>query len=63
MKNKVKLEKWKQSCPKDQMTVLLMALEGHISNLEERIVVDYHQLYNLIHELKLIKDYLPSEWD
>lgn len=55
---------WKQNNPADQVVVILMAIEGHISNVKDGITgiqkfVDYTE--KLTSQLKEIEPYLRGE--
>ena len=67
--NKVKkLSRWKQGNPKDQMTSILMSLEGWIyvsreSNEEKKCKLAINKIEEHLEELKIIRDnYVSLEW-
>jgi hypothetical protein len=58
--------RFKQLGPKDQLTVMVMSLEGHLANLEDGIIDQKQFLERTNQFLKDIKDlkpYLPNQWN
>lgn len=55
---------WKQNTPKDQMTVILMALEGNIENIHiislKKLV---EKVKDCIEHLKMLSEYMNSKWE
>jgi hypothetical protein len=58
-----KPETFKQDNPRDQLIVLIGALEGGLDNIELGISVDIKNLLQIVNELRYFTLYLPEEWD
>ncbi len=54
---------FKQSCPKDQLTTLIMALEGGLSNLQEGIPTNIDGLLQRVEDLKALQLYMLPSWE
>ena len=57
-----KPEYFKQQGPQDQLSVLIMALEGGISNIEDGIPTDLRELQKRVEDLKVFLQFLPTRW-
>ena len=60
---KDKPEHMKQNGPKDQLTCIIMALEGGLDNLKEGIPTNLDNLLSMMDDLRCIQKYLPNKWD
>jgi hypothetical protein len=52
----------KQQDPHDQMTAVIMAIEGHISNLQDGIPTSLDTMMERVEDLRLLQRYLPKSW-
>lgn len=56
---------WHQASPRDQATVVLSALEGQLSNVEDGVLSIDHALsaiQYMIEQLRELHAYLPDNW-
>jgi len=60
----MKPDKFKQANPKDQLTVIVMAIEGHVDNIRDKVSFDraLDALTVLVEDLRLLSPFLNSEW-
>lgn len=60
-------EEWKQDNPRDQLRVLLGAIEGDLSNMREGIgnpTIQLGRMYTFLREAQQIaSDLPPGEWE
>lgn len=61
-----KRDTWRQTNPKDQMIVLLGAIEGHLSNMKDYTTPPeyaYSRIIELLEQVsELSNDYLIEKW-
>lgn len=61
-----KPEHFRQLGPQDQMTCVLMALEGHLSNIQDGITPSDQALdktQDRLDDLRSLIQWLPKTWD
>jgi len=60
-----KTERFKQNGPKDQVTVVLMGLEGHLDNWNDGVIDNQTfstRVEEFLQDCRDLGEFLPDEW-